>query len=158
LAKFPTDIDESITVAVPQAEAYAYLWDVVRSAACIPGLARCEPSGDDVYRFFFAERSAIGISMAIRYSARYSGNGRDAIDFQSVEAAESNTDVNGALRLSHDGAGGTRIAMRQTVAPDTPVPRLLQGLARTYVQGEAAKSAQEFLANVKRTLESKSYG
>ena len=96
--------------------------------------------------------------MAIRYTARYSGNGSDAIDFQSVEAAESNTDVTGALRLLPDGTGGTRIAMRQTVAPDTPVPRLLQGLARTYVQGEAAKSAQEFLSNVKRSLESKPQG
>ena len=155
MAKFPTDIDESISVAVTPAEAYAYLWDVVRSAGCIPGLARCEATGGDVYRFFFEERSAMGVSMAIRYTARYSGNGRDAIDFQSVDAAESNADVTGALRLSPDGAGGTRIAMRQTVAPDTPVPRLLQGLARTYVQGEAAKSAQDFLANVKRLLERK---
>ena len=73
MAKFPTDIDESITVAVSLARAYAYLWDVVCSAR---------------------------VSMAIRYTARYSGNG----------------------------------------------------------QGEAAKSAQEFLANVKHSLESEARG
>ncbi len=69
----------------------------------------------------------MGVSMAIHYTARYSGNGRDAIDFQSVEAAESNTDVTGTLRLSADGG-----------------------------RDEAAKSAQEFLANVKHSLESES--
>jgi hypothetical protein len=41
----------------------------------------------------------------------------------------------------------------QTIAPDTPVPRLLQGLIRSFVQNEAASAVRGFLDNVRRELE-----
>jgi hypothetical protein len=36
---------------------------------------------------------------------------------------------------------------------DTPVPRLLQGLIRSFVEREAATAVEQYLANVKRALE-----
>ena len=30
MAKFPVDVDESVTIAAPRERVYAYLWDVVR--------------------------------------------------------------------------------------------------------------------------------
>jgi len=42
MAKFPTDVEGSVTVKVPIEKAYKYLWDVVRSSQCTPGLASCK--------------------------------------------------------------------------------------------------------------------
>ncbi len=42
------------------------------------------------------------------------------------------------------------------VAPDTPVPRLVQGLIKSFVEKEAGEAVQQYLANVKRTLETSS--
>src|SRR5262249_38888839 len=58
MAKFPTDVDESVTIAVPRERVYAYLWDVVDSSRCVPDLATCERVGPDTYRFVSRERSA----------------------------------------------------------------------------------------------------
>src|SRR5215472_9141118 len=53
MAKFPTQVEASITVKAPLDRAYKYLWDVVGSAKCIPGLASCKRVGDDTYRFTY---------------------------------------------------------------------------------------------------------
>jgi len=45
--------------------------------------------------------------------------------------------------------------LKQTLAPDTPVPRLLQGFLRSFVEKEAAEGLKEYLANIKRALEAK---
>jgi carbon monoxide dehydrogenase subunit G len=153
VAKFPTEVDESITVEVPTADVYRYLWDVVGSSRCIAGLESCERVGDDTYCFLYAERSTGPISMVVRYTTRYQGNGRDAIDFQSIAASEDNTDATGAIRLQPAGPRATRITLRQTIAPDTPVPRLLQGLVRSFVEREATQAVRQYLENLKRKLE-----
>ena len=51
------------------------------------------------------------------------------------------------------GADATKITLRQKLAPDTPVPALLQGLIRGLVAKEAAAAVNEYLANVKRAIE-----
>lgn len=152
MAKFPTEVTESVVVPVPLAEAYAFFWDVPTSAHCIPGLDRCETGGSDVYRFVFAERSTGPISMCVTYTARYTGNGTDEIRFESTGAVDDNTDVNGVVRLERVDADHTRVTVQQMLAPDTPVPRLLQGLIKSFVQGEAAKAASDYLVNVTRKL------
>jgi carbon monoxide dehydrogenase subunit G len=153
MAKFPTEVERSVTVKVPLERAYNYLWDVVGSSACIPGLNKCKRVGDDTYHFLYDERSTGPVSMVVRYTARYEGNGKDRIRFEGTGAQSDNTDVTGLIRLQPSGPDSTRTTLRQTVAPDTPVPRLLQGLIRSFVESEAADSVKEYLANVKRTLE-----
>ncbi|MFQ5664947.1 MAG: SRPBCC family protein [Candidatus Binatia bacterium] len=153
MAKFPTEVERSITVRVPRARAYEFLWDVVGSSRCIPGIEACERAGKETYRFLYKERSTGPASLAVRYTARYEGNGVDRITFQSEAARHDNTDVSGTIRLHPSGAGATRIVLRQMVAPDTPVPRLLQSLIRGFVEREAAAAVKEYLANVKRALE-----
>lgn len=88
----------------------------------------------------------------MRYTARYEGNGTDRITFEGTAAEGDNTDVSGVIRLQASGEA-TKITLRQTLAPDTPVPRLLQGLIRSFVEREAAEVLKQYLANVKRTLE-----
>src|SRR5262249_34728993 len=66
MAKFPTDVDESVTIAAPRERVYAYLWDVVGSSRCVPDLATCERVGPDTYRFVSRERSAGPVSMVAR--------------------------------------------------------------------------------------------
>ena len=153
MAKFPTEVERSVTVKVPLEKAYKYLWDVTGSAKCIPGLASCKRVADDTYRFLYKERSAGPISMSIQYTASYETDGKTRIRFSSTAAKGDNTDVDGELRLQKSGAGATKITLRQTLAPDTPVPRLLQGLVRGMVEKEAGAAAAEYLSNVKRALE-----
>jgi hypothetical protein len=57
------------------------------------------------------------------------------------------------LVLEPTAGDGTRVRLTQTIAPDTPVPRFLQGLLRSFVQGEAVAATRGFLDNVRRALE-----
>ncbi len=152
MAKFPTEVTESVVLPVGRAEAYAFFWDVVGSARCIPGLDRCETTAGDVYRFVFEERSTGPVSMCVTYTARYTGNGTDEIRFVGTSADGDNTDVDGTIHLEPVDAGHTRVTIRQMLAPDTPVPRLLQGLIKSFVQGEAATAVSTYLKNVAKTL------
>lgn len=153
MAKFPTEVERSVTVKVPLQKAYGYLWDVVGSSTCIPGLNKCKCVAEDTYHFHYEERSTGPISMVVQYTARYEGNGKDRITFEGTGAQNDNTDVSGLIRLQASGPDSTRIILRQTLAPDTPVPRLLQGLIRSFVESAAADAVKEYLANVKRALE-----
>jgi carbon monoxide dehydrogenase subunit G len=153
MAKFPTEVERSVTVRVPIQRAYQYLWDVVGSSSCIPGLKSCKRVGDDTYRFIYQERSTGPVSMIVRYTSRYQGNGKDKITFESVVAKDDNTDVAGVIRLQASGPEATKVSLRQKLAPDTPVPRLLQGLMRGFVEKEAAEGMKEYLGNVKSALE-----
>jgi carbon monoxide dehydrogenase subunit G len=155
MAKFPTNVERSVTVKVPLGDAYAYMWNVLRSAPCIPGLDSCKDVGDDTYRFVYEKRTTGPVSMVVQYTARYEGNGTDEILFKGTGANNDNTDVDGRIRLKATTPESTRITLRQLFAPDTPVPRLLQGLIRSFVEEEAAETLKQYLANVKRDLEGK---
>ena len=153
MAKFPTEVERSVTVRVDAARAYEYLWDVVRSSACIAGLESCKRIGNSTYRFRYQERSAGPVSLTVRYTARYEGNGKDRITFATVPGAGDNTEVAGTIRVQPSGAGSTRIVLRQMIAPETPIPRLLQGFLKSFVEKEAAEGLRQYLAHVKQTLE-----
>jgi hypothetical protein len=153
MAKFPTDVEESVMIAAPRERVYAYLWDVVGSSRCVPDLATCERVGPDTFRFVSRERSAGPVSMVARYTARYEGNGVDRISFESVPHEDDNTDVRGTFVLEGTKESATQVRLTQMIAPDTPVPRLVQGLIRSFVQREAASAVRTFLENVQRTLE-----
>jgi hypothetical protein len=91
--------------------------------------------------------------MVARYTARYEGNGVDQIRFESLPVEDDNTDVRGTIALERTAETSTRVHLTQTIAPDTPVPRLVQGVIRSFVQREAAASVRGFLDNVKREVE-----
>lgn len=155
MPKFPTEVNESMTIAAPRERVYAYFWDVVGSSHCVPDLATCERVGPDTYRFISRERSAGPVSMVARYTARYEGNSVDTIRFESLPVESDNTDVRGVIALEKAGEAATRVVLTQTIAPDTPVPRLLQGLVRSFVQREAASAVRGFLDNVRREMEAR---
>lgn len=154
MAKFPTDVEGSITVKVPIEKVYKYLWDVVGSSTCIPGLASCKKAAKDTYRFVFEERSAAGLTMKVQYTAAYETDGKSTIKFVSASGKGDNTDVDGEIRLQKSGTG-TKITLRQMVAPDTPVPMLLQRLVKSFAEKEANATVKEYLANIKEALEAK---
>jgi carbon monoxide dehydrogenase subunit G len=155
MAKFPTEVERSVTVKVPLGKAYKFFWDVVGSSSCIPGLDTCKKVDKDTYEFVYEPRSTGPISMIARYTARYEGNGKDAISFAGIGAKGDNTDVSGEIRLEAAGKDATRVVLRQTLAPDTPVPRLLQGLVRSFVDKEAGEAVRQYLTRAKGALEGK---
>src|SRR5262249_17689186 len=117
MAKFPTDVDESVTIAAPCERGYAYFWGVVRSSRCVPDLATCERVDPDPFRFVSRERSAGPVSMVARYTARYEGNGVDRIRFESLPVEGDNTDVRGTIVLERTAETATRVRLTQTIAP-----------------------------------------
>lgn len=155
MAKMPTEVEDSIVVRVPIARAYKFFWDVVKSADCIDGIDRCERVGKDIYRFRYKERSKGPVTMTVQYTARYKGNGKDQITFEGGDAEGDNTEVRGSIHLESLGASETRITLKQMLAPDTPVPRLMQGLLRSFVEQEAAAGLKQYLSNAKRAVEKK---
>src|SRR6185295_1989956 len=119
MAKFPTETERSVTVKAPVNEVYGYLWDVVGSSKCIPGIDTCKRVGRDTYRFIFEERSTGPVSMVVQYTARYQGDGKSTITFEGTGAEGDNTAVKGTIRLQEAGPGATKIVLHQTLAPDT---------------------------------------
>ena len=109
--------------------------------------------GPDTYRFISRERSAGPVSMVARYTARYEGNGVDRIRLESLPVEGDNTDIHGTIVLEGTSENGTRVRLTQTIAPDPPVPRLVQGVIRSFVQREAAASVRGFLGNIRREME-----
>jgi carbon monoxide dehydrogenase subunit G len=152
MAKFPTEVERSVEVHVPLEQVYAFFWDVVGSARCIPGLEKCRSVRKNTYEFLYEPRSTGPVSMVVRYTTAYTGNGTDEITFRSVGGSADNTDAEGRIQLKPT-AKGTRITLRQRVAPDTPVPRLVQGVIRSFVEREAATAVESYLSSVKRELE-----
>ena len=154
MAKFPTEAEHSITVHVPLARAYKYLWDVVASSECVPGLKSCKKTGaKDTYHFHFEERTTGPLSMTVRYTAKYEGNGKDFITFKSIGGKDDNTDIDGSLSLHASGPKATKVTLRQMTAPDTPVPRLLQSLVRSFVESETSDAVKQYLHNMKANIE-----
>jgi carbon monoxide dehydrogenase subunit G len=153
MAKFPTTVEKSITVKAPLAKVYEFLWDAVACSDCIVGIDYCTRVADDTYRFVLKSKSVGPVSLAVQYTVKYEGNGVDTITFKSIAAAGDNSDVDGKVRLKAGGDGSTRIVLEQMTAPETPVPRLLQGMLRSFVDSEAQGTIKQFLVNVKRTLE-----
>jgi carbon monoxide dehydrogenase subunit G len=152
MPKFPTTVEKSITVKAPIEDVYAYIWDAVASSSCIVGINHCKKVVDDTYRFVFQTKSVGPVSLEAQYTVRYEGNGTDTITFKTYGAEGDNTDVDGVARLKASG-DSTKIVVKQMTAPDTPVPRLLQGVLRSFVQSEAEDTIKQFLANLKRALE-----
>ena len=153
MAKFPTEVEKSVTVKAPLARVYQFFWDVVASADCIPGIDTCKRTADDTYRFVFQERSAGLVSLTVKYTCKYDGNGKDEIAFESLGAKQDNTDMSGRIKLKATGPDSTKVTLWQRLAPDTPVPTLLQGFIRSTVEKEAGEAVKDFLASAKRTME-----
>jgi carbon monoxide dehydrogenase subunit G len=138
---------------VPVNDAYRYLWDVLGSSKCVPGLEQCKRVGKDTYQFVFEERKTGPVSVVAQYTAKYEGNGKDVIAFKGTGAKGDNTDVNGSIRLRPHSDGGTKIILRQMLAPETPVPRLFQSVVRSFVEKESSAAVGEYLSNIKKALE-----
>lgn len=156
MAKSPTEGERSVTVRAPMPRVYEYLWDVVGSSKCIDGLKRCKRTKAETSCFEYAERSPGPIWLTVRYTVRYDGNGRDRISFQSLNASGDHTDVTGSIRLEETSPDSTRIVLRQSVAPETPIPSLMQGMIRSVVEREAGEGVRRQLMKIKKVLDQKS--
>lgn len=153
MAKFPTDVEQSVVVRAPLAPVYAHFWDVVTSARHIPGLASCKRVAKDTYRFTYEEKVRGPVKLIVCYTVRYAGNGVDHISYETIGAEGDNTEVKGGFRLRARGGDATHVSLRQMLAPEVPIPRLLQGLVRPFVEREAEDGMRQYLGKVKRVLE-----
>lgn len=153
MPKFPTEAEHSVTVKAPIEAVYKHFWNVVSTAKQIPGIESCKSVGKDLYRFVYEERSQGPVTICVRYTSQYEGNGTNQITYKSVASGDDNADVEGKIKLQSKGPGSTKITLWQMMAPELPVPRLLQPLARPIVQRETSEGLRGYLENVKQLLE-----
>ena len=84
--------------------------------------------------------------MTVQYTARYENDGKSAISFASTTRQGRQHRRGRRDPAAEERGRGTKITLRQKLAPDTPVPTLLQGLIRGFVEKEAANAAAEYLS------------
>lgn len=155
MSRFPTRAEKSIVIAAPASAVYSYVWNVASACRGIPGLSVSRHGAEDTYRFEYSNDSQGPVTLQVRYTAKFIGNGKDKIRyFSSPTDGEDTAEVEGCVLIREIGPGKAQLTLRQELAPETPVPRFLPNLLRAYVQTEATAAVEAYLRNAKRNLES----
>jgi carbon monoxide dehydrogenase subunit G len=146
-----------ITVAVPRAEAFAFVQDPERLATCIPGCSDLRELEPARYAAVLTGRVAF---MTVRFNvtieilnvdppqaidARISG---DAIGLVGHVAATA------AVRLTAEGDEQTRLSYSMDIA----LTGKLGGIGQTVFQATSVRLAREFGDNLKRAIEGQRTG
>lgn len=139
----------AVEVDAPIAEVFELLLDVPRVGMFWPGVDSIEPLGDNRYRWKNQPRTAAGKTFHTEYVALYENNGRDAIDFRSVEG---NTTTRGAWRLRERG-GRTEVSLEISSTVEIPIPRLMRKPAEIFAGREVTSGIGQQLERLKQTLE-----
>lgn len=155
MSRVPTKAEKSIVIAAPASAVYAYVWNVASACRGIPGLSVSRHGAEDIYRFEYANDSEGPVSLRVRYTAKFVGNGKDRITYFSASGnGEDNAEVQGCVVIREIAPGQVQLTLRQELSPETQIPRFLPNLLRAYVQTEAAAAVEAYLKNAKRNLES----
>jgi carbon monoxide dehydrogenase subunit G len=146
-----------ISVDVPRAEAFAFLQDPRRLAACIPGLHDLRELGPDRYSAVLTSRVAfmtvsfnvtidiVNVEPMHAIEAKISG---DAVGLVGHVAARA------AVRVTDEGERGSRI----NYATDVTLTGKLGGLGQPVFQATSARLAREFGENLKKAIEAQRTG
>ena len=151
--KVNVKIEKSFKVACSAKKAFEQLVDVADTVAMFPKLDKVVDCGDEVWRWEMAKIGAAGISHQVKYTVKYSNDGKTKIDWNPVPG-EGNATVSGGWLIKDDGAKACTVAFRSTGEFEMPVPRLMKGIAEGIVKSEFDAQVGTFLDRVKAKLES----
>jgi uncharacterized protein len=146
-----------ISVGVARAEAFEFLRNPPRLAACIPGLRDLRELGPDRYSAALTSRVAF---MTVSFKV--------TIDIVKVEAPHmieakitgdavglvGHVAANAAVRLTNEGERGTRLDYTTDIA----LTGKLGGLGQPVFQATSARLAREFGENLKKAIEAQRTG
>jgi carbon monoxide dehydrogenase subunit G len=146
-----------VTVAAPRIEAFAFVRDPQRLAACIPGCSDLRELGPDRYSAVLTGRIAfltlrfnvtieiLNVDPPQAIEARISG---DAVGLVGHVAATA------ALRLTDEGDQRTRLHHATEIA----LTGKLGGIGQPVFQATSVRLAREFGDNLKRAIEQQRTG
>lgn len=141
-----------ILVGVPRTEAFTFLQNPRRLAACIPGLCDLRELGPDRYSAVLTSRVAF---MTVRFNVTIEILNVDPP--QAIEAKITGDAVglvghvaaNAAVRVTAEGEGTSRL----NYATDIALTGKLGGFGQTVFQATSARLAREFGENLKKAIE-----
>jgi len=146
-----------ITVAVPRGEAFAFVQDPERLAACIPGCRDLRELGPGRYAAVLTGRVAF---MTVRFNVTIEILNVDpphAIDAQISGDAiglVGHVAATAAVRLTAEGNEHTRL----TYSMDIALTGKLGGIGQPVFQATSARLAREFGDNLKKAIEGQRTG
>ncbi|MCE2744890.1 MAG: SRPBCC family protein [Burkholderiales bacterium] len=146
-------IEKSFKIACTAKKAFEQLVDVADTVALFPKLDKIVDLGGDVWRWEMAKIGAAGISHQVKYTVKYTNDGKSKIDWNPVPG-EGNATVSGGWVIKEDGPSACTVAFRSSGEFDMPVPRLMKSIAEGIVKSEFEAQVGTFLDRVKAKLES----
>lgn len=91
------NLEKTFDVQCSQTKAFSQLVDVASTAAMFPKLDQIVNLGGDTWRWEMAKIGVAGISHQVKYTVKYTNDGRTKIDWSPLENdSEGNALVRGA--------------------------------------------------------------
>jgi carbon monoxide dehydrogenase subunit G len=144
--------EKSFKVSCTAKSAFDLLSDVASNSTLFPKLEKIVNLGQGVWRWEMAPIGAGGISHHVKYTVKYSHDGRTKIDWKPFPD-QGNAHVSGSWLIKEDSAQGCTIVFRSSGDFEMPVPRLMKGLAENIMRSEFESQINSFLDQVKSKLE-----
>lgn len=145
-------LEKTFDVQRSQTKAFDQLVDVASTTSMFPKLDQIVDLGGDVWRWEMAKIGAAGISHQVKYTVKYTNDGKSKIDWNPTDG-EGNAKVSGGWVIKENGTSACTIAFRSTGEFDMPVPRLMKGLAEGVVKSEFEGQVNTFIDRIKAKLE-----
>ncbi len=148
------NLDRSIEVACDAATAFALVADVPKSVSHLPKVERLTDLGGGAYRL---ETQKIGIDkyfVQTVYASRYTNDPKKKTVTCTPVRGEGNATVGGSWEVTALPSGKTRLRLVNEATMELPLPGLVKALVTPFVKREYDGLIEQYLANLRRTLES----
>ncbi len=153
--KVPLNIERSLVIDVPQADALALLDDLEATIKRFPKLKRLRKLGEQRYLW---EMDTIGSRMAkiahnVSYGADYTVDRAAGVLRWEPLPCEGNAAIGGRFELMAEGEGRTRVRFQvRGELHDVPVPLMYRLVAPPFIQGKFTSLVDRFLTATEAAL------
>lgn len=121
---------------------------------CVPDLDALEQVEEDVWQFELEELSAKGVSFQGKYRVTYRRDGHEVV-WEPTDA-DLNMKSEGSATVEDLGGDRSRVAYRETISVELPIPNLMTKVFNPIVSREVRKGVDELLECARTTLEAES--
>ena len=146
MAKIKATEERTLSVAAAMADVYQFFASPARIRELTPDVEQFEMADEHTAHWVFVEKVEKGVRYGPEYTAVYTGNGTDKVEWCSQ--GEGNMEVDGVVTLRELGPGQTEFHYRETVIPDLPISKLTAIIFKPIVARELRQDIGKFLDRV----------
>lgn len=152
MAEIPGEYHGSVEVKADPETAFELVNDYPRSAYHHPTIQSFTKVRPGVYRWAAKPVGFKSFSLAACYEATYKGIKNKEVHWKSIRG-KGNVDVEGSWKVEPLPGGGTRLHFDMKLKVYWPVPWIFIGLAKRVIEYQLAGPMDEYLQNIRKTLE-----